>query len=125
MLLMCYSLGSRLQQYENLHVLQVEAMDLDGMASNLPERLEELGVRYDPVKLEAMFAHRKGELNRRAVRVAGSLGLFISAVVSDWALGKLHQNYKKRGKELAQLLSNLGPSFVKVFFPLLSCVGLL
>lgn len=50
----------------------------------------------------------------RALSVATRLGGFITSVVGDAALGNLEKNQRKRAVELRNLLSKLGPSFVKI-----------
>lgn len=79
-------------------------------------RLGTVGQKYEPELLEQMFANRKLDLNRRAVEVAGKLGLFISSVAGDLVLGSQNdeKNQQKRAKELTRTLSDLGPSFVKL-----------
>jgi predicted unusual protein kinase regulating ubiquinone biosynthesis (AarF/ABC1/UbiB family) len=94
--------------------LQVQAMRVgDG---DLERYLESLGQNYDPALLEQMFSRRKLDLNKRAVEVAGKLGLFISSLAGDFVLGahKVEKNQHKRAKQLTRTLSDLGPSFVKL-----------
>eukprot|EP00955_Chlamydomonas_euryale_P001019 11891-Chlamydomonas_euryale.AAC.1 len=50
----------------------------------------------------------------RALLVTTKLGGFITAVASDYALGRLEANARKRAVELRELLGSLGPSFVKI-----------
>ena len=94
--------------------MQIQAMEVDDLAENLPEKLAELGADYDPDKLADMFAHKRGELSSRAVAVSGALGLFLSAIMRDWATGSLQRNNSRRASELMRMLTRLGPSFVKL-----------
>lgn len=89
-------------------------MELDSLPDEVPRYLQQLGQNYDHEVLEAMFSKRQSDVSTRAVRVVGALGVFISAVASDAALGKLEVNAARRGKELAQLLASNGAAFVKV-----------
>lgn len=50
----------------------------------------------------------------RAVRIAASLGGFIAKVLGDYTLGSFDRNAPLRAAELRNLLSGLGPSFVKI-----------
>lgn len=84
------------------------------MAENFPQKLTALGVNYDPEVLASMFSSRRGELNSRVFVVAGTLGVFVSAVMRDWVTGQLERNYDRRGQQLASVLSGLGPAFVKL-----------
>jgi predicted unusual protein kinase regulating ubiquinone biosynthesis (AarF/ABC1/UbiB family) len=53
------------------------------------------------------------ELAARSVRVAASLGGFITRVLADLASGSLEANAPLRARQLRSVLSGLGPSFVK------------
>ncbi|KAI8476423.1 MAG: ABC1 family-domain-containing protein [Monoraphidium minutum] len=92
----------------------VDAMQLDRLGPELPQLLVELGIRYDPDKLAAVLDSKWPQVYGRAVRIATSLGGFIAKVVSDYALGAIETNAPKRSLELRNLLSGLGPSFVKI-----------
>jgi len=61
-----------------------------------------------------MFKDRKGEVYARAFMVSGTLGAFVSSIVRDWATGSLIRNSERRSRELTNVLTRLGPSFVKV-----------
>ena len=89
-------------------------MELESLPAEVPRYLQQLGQNYEPEVLEAMFSNRRMDLNARAVRVVGALGIFISAVAGDAALGKLEENAALRGKQLADLLAANGAAFVKV-----------
>eukprot|EP00873_Tetraselmis_striata_P044616 jgi/Tetstr1/464880/TSEL_009617.t1 len=92
----------------------VDAMELDTLTPDMPALLQELGVSYDPDRLASALAPRSGELNARAVKVATTLGLFLSRVARDYATGRLEQNMERRAGQLRKVLSDLGPSFVKI-----------
>ena len=89
-------------------------MEIEDLEQNLPERLSELGANYDPDALAAMFAHKRGEISARAVAVSGALGMFLSKIMRDWATGSLEYNSELRARQLMQMLTRLGPSFVKL-----------
>ena len=93
-----------------LHRMPPACLQVDAM------NVESLGQNYDPALLERMFENRKLDLNSRAVEVAGKLGLFISSLAGDFVLGAqtVERNQPKRAKELTRILSDLGPSFVKL-----------
>jgi len=92
----------------------VDAMELDSLTPDMPVLLQELGVSYDPDRLASALAPRSGELNARAVKVATTLGLFLSRVGQDFATGRLEKNMERRACELRKALGDLGPSFVKI-----------
>ncbi|GBF89170.1 aarF domain-containing protein, chloroplastic [Raphidocelis subcapitata] len=92
----------------------VEAMRLDTLSPDLPQLLIEMGIRYDPDKLAAVLASKWPQVYGRAVRIAASLGGFIAVAARDAALGASERNAPERADELRNLLSGLGPSFVKI-----------
>lgn len=93
---------------------QIPAIGVHSSADDLPRQLAELGASYEPERLAAMFAGRRGELASRALVVTGALGGFASALARDWATGSLARNMGRRAEQLARTLSKLGPLFVKV-----------
>lgn len=91
----------------------VDAMELSTLTPDLPQLLAEMGVRYDPDRLAAALSSRPTELAARSVKVATSLGGFITRLLADMASGSLEANTPQRAKQLRTVLSTLGPSFVK------------
>ncbi|MEW5298504.1 MAG: hypothetical protein WDW36_001619 [Sanguina aurantia] len=92
----------------------LEAMQMDQLTPEMPELLREMGVNYDPQRLAAVLSKRWPVVYSRAILIATSLGGFVAAVASDVALGNVEVNMAKRAGELRDLLSGLGPSFVKI-----------
>ncbi|MEW5308834.1 MAG: hypothetical protein WDW38_000764 [Sanguina aurantia] len=89
-------------------------MQMDQLTPEMPELLREMGVNYDPQRLAAVLSKRWPVVYSRAILIATSLGGFVAAVASDVALGNVEVNMAKRAGELRDLLSGLGPSFVKI-----------
>ena len=89
-------------------------MELSSLTPDLPALLADMGACYDPERLAAALADRPGDLAARALRVATSLGGFITLVVADVASGSLEGNAATRAVQLRRALTQLGPSFVKV-----------
>lgn len=70
--------------------------------------------RYDPNSAAAYFAERPGAVLFRALdimRITLRLGV---AVLIDWRLGRLEEREEKRAQQLLGVLTELGPTFVKV-----------
>lgn len=84
------------------------------MAKDVPAMLRELGVHYDPERLAEMFRDRRSVVYGRALTVSGAVGGFVAALLRDWAVGALESNAPRRARQLARMLSGLGPSFVKI-----------
>ncbi|KAL3145629.1 hypothetical protein ABBQ32_003173 [Trebouxia sp. C0010 RCD-2024] len=80
----------------------------------IPELLRELGIKYDPDRLAQVLKTRPGKVRARAVQITASVGAFMARLLRDYATGSLEQNMHKRAVQLRELLTKLGPSFVKV-----------
>lgn len=89
-------------------------MQLTTLTPELPGLLEEMGMQYEPDRLAASLSQRPTDLAARAIRVAASLGGFITSVLADFASGQLESNTVSRAKQLRKVLGGLGPSFIKV-----------
>ncbi|PNW84782.1 hypothetical protein CHLRE_03g158500v5 [Chlamydomonas reinhardtii] len=92
----------------------VQAMELDMLTPDMPLLLKEMGINYDPEKLNAALAQSWPQVYSRAVQVSATLGGFIAAVARDYALGQFESNMPVRAKELRTLLGRLGPALVKI-----------
>lgn len=92
----------------------VEAMQLNTLTPELPQLLRDMGVKYEPERLAASLSQRPAELTRRSFKVAALLGGFLTAALADAASGQLYSNAGKRSAQLRKVLSDLGPSFIKV-----------
>lgn len=89
-------------------------MQLDTLTPELPRLFAEMGVKYEPERLAEALSSRPTQLTGRAVSVAVSLGGFLTAILRDAATGSLESNAPKRAKQLCNVFSGLGPSFIKV-----------
>jgi hypothetical protein len=70
--------------------------------------------KYDPITARRYFDKRPLEVLSRGVQVTLLSGAFLLALGGDWLGGKLETNAEKRAVELSELLTKLGPSFIKV-----------
>lgn len=70
--------------------------------------------RYDAAAARAYFDNRLGAVVARGVQVAALSTKFGLALLSDYIGGKLNENAEQRAMELATLLTELGPSFIKI-----------
>lgn len=70
--------------------------------------------RYDPNIARAYFDQRPLEVIARAVEIAVKSTTFGLALLKDIANKEWEKNEEKRGLELAQLLTELGPTFIKI-----------
>lgn len=82
--------------------------------TDIPELLRELGIKYDPDRLAEVLKSRRGQVRSRAVQVTATVGAFVARILKDYATGSVEANMRKRAVQLRELLTKLGPSFVKV-----------
>jgi aarF domain-containing kinase len=92
----------------------VSALELNSLTPQLPQLLAEMGVSYDPERLTAALMTRPMQLTARSFSVATKLGGFITMVLADMASGTVETKAPKRAAQLKRILTELGPSFVKV-----------
>ncbi|KAL0045149.1 hypothetical protein WJX82_010101 [Trebouxia sp. C0006] len=89
------------------------AMDIK-QKTDIPELLRELGIKYDPDRLAEVLSSRRGQVRSRAVQITATVGAFVARILKDYATGSVEANMRKRAVQLRELLTKLGPSFVKV-----------
>lgn len=70
--------------------------------------------RYDPNAARAYFDQRPLDVVARAVEIAVKSTAFGLALLKDKTNNEWEKNEEKRGLELAQLLTELGPTFIKI-----------
>jgi predicted unusual protein kinase regulating ubiquinone biosynthesis (AarF/ABC1/UbiB family) len=69
--------------------------------------------RYDPVAAQQYFRTRPLEVAGRAVGLLTQSAGFGASLASDFVAGKLEENADKRALDLVDLLTDLGPTFIK------------
>ena len=62
------------------HALQLDAMNLGTLLPEMPQLLSDMGVSYDPHRLAAVLGRRRLAINLRALRIAATLGGFITSL---------------------------------------------
>lgn len=89
-------------------------MELSTLTPDLPDLLNEMGIAYDPERLALALANRNMELAGRSFKVATSVGGFMAKIIADVSWGSVETNAGRRAVQLKKILTNLGPSFIKV-----------
>ena len=71
--------------------------------------------RYDPDAVARLYRGRPRQLLRRLWQTLMPIGAFLLAVVTDRLTGGLRQEQqiRRRGRQLCELLTQLGPAFIK------------
>ena len=70
--------------------------------------------RYDAVASADHYRFRLLTVIWRALSVALMLGSFVTGLLLDRALGRTDINEARRASQLRQILTDLGPTFIKV-----------
>ncbi len=71
-------------------------------------------LRYDPQEIARQYRHRPWIAWGRALKIIGGFCKFIFCLKWDEWQDRVEQNQTKRAIQLRQLLTRLGPSFIKV-----------
>ena len=75
---------------------------------------DELPLYYDPELIAQYWSKRPAATAQRVVQLLGIAGGFISGVVSDIALKKTEENSVKRAIQLRDIVTSLGPAYIKL-----------
>ncbi|MDJ0617619.1 MAG: AarF/ABC1/UbiB kinase family protein [Calothrix sp. MO_192.B10] len=71
-------------------------------------------LRYDPQAIARHYGYRPWLAWARALKIVGGLGKFVFSLKWDEWRNQVEQNQAKRATELRELLTRLGPTFIKV-----------
>jgi predicted unusual protein kinase regulating ubiquinone biosynthesis (AarF/ABC1/UbiB family) len=69
---------------------------------------------YDPLVIGRYYRWRFWTIGWRILQISWWLGTFVLGLQSDLWLGREEQNQPRRASQLRQVLTNLGPTFIKV-----------
>ncbi|MGK7917500.1 MAG: ABC1 kinase family protein [Prochloraceae cyanobacterium] len=70
--------------------------------------------RYDPEVIKAYYRQRPLEVFRRFINIISPLIFFTLSLWWDKLRGKSTQNERRRAIELKEILTNLGPAYIKI-----------
>ena len=95
-------------------------MNLGTLLPEMPQLLSDMGVSYDPHRLAAVLGRRRLAINLRALRIAATLGAFITSLAkvrieagARWSSGTsavLHSRASARGADGKTTERGEGPS---------------
>ncbi len=88
---------------EHLKSVQVNALDPESVA-----------LQYDPETISAYYGRRPLQVLGRAFSIFWTFLLFIVAIWWDRRTGQVERNQLKRAVWLREILTNLGPAYIKV-----------
>jgi predicted unusual protein kinase regulating ubiquinone biosynthesis (AarF/ABC1/UbiB family) len=70
--------------------------------------------RYDPDAIARFYRWRPWKIIWRSLRVAWMFGWFVWGIQLDKTMGQTEENMPLRAMQLRKLLTNLGPTFIKI-----------
>ncbi|MFB2837436.1 ABC1 kinase family protein [Floridanema evergladense] len=83
-------------------------------AQTVAPELEAETIRYDPEAIAQHYGRRLLLVWRRCLAIVWPSTIFAFSLWWDRRLGKINQNQQKRAIQLKQLLTNLGPAYIKI-----------
>jgi predicted unusual protein kinase regulating ubiquinone biosynthesis (AarF/ABC1/UbiB family) len=75
---------------------------------------EPAALRYDPVEIEAYYRRRPFEVLARLIKIISRFLWFVVGIRWDKFTNRDIQNRRRRAIQLRELLTNLGPAYIKV-----------
>ncbi|MBD3883009.1 AarF/ABC1/UbiB kinase family protein [Phormidium tenue FACHB-886] len=73
-----------------------------------------VALRYDPVAIAALYRRRLLQVWGRIFNVFWTFLLFVSSLWWDKQTGRIEQNQGKRAAKLREILTRLGPAYIKI-----------
>lgn len=108
----------QLQKTANPEILEVEAetSPLEPFPSVPPgfERRTTDGPRYDPEAIAARYGKRPLQVWRRQLKIVWNLGIFALSLWWDKKTNGRVKNERKRAVQMREIITQLGPAFIKV-----------
>ncbi|MGD1715973.1 ABC1 kinase family protein [Dapis sp. BLCC M172] len=104
---------------KKLDTVEVEAMQLKNIDTEIPKsqnppETAENALRYDPEAITAIYSKRPLQVWKRRISILWTFVLFASSLWLDKITGNATKNERKRAIWLREILTNLGPAFIKV-----------
>ena len=102
---------------KKLDTVEVEAMHMDTdtlKSQNPPERTDNNTLHYDPDAITAFYNKRPLKVWKRQIGILWTFVLFAFSWWLDKVTGNATKNERKRAIWLREILTNLGPAFIKV-----------
>jgi predicted unusual protein kinase regulating ubiquinone biosynthesis (AarF/ABC1/UbiB family) len=87
---------------------------VDSSLDAKPARSDTLSQRYDPAAIARYYRWRPLPVVSRALQVAGRFLWFLGALLLDRWTQRIEENLPRRAMQLRQLLTHLGPTFIKI-----------
>eukprot|EP00877_Chromochloris_zofingiensis_P007733 jgi/Chrzof1/3212/Cz12g16050.t1_COQ8 len=121
------SVRSQMEQDEQLNILMAgfrgsNLSDADFATADVSMALmdvsaddaEQLPLVYDPATIAAYWGRRPTSVIKRILQLLGISGSFLSKLLSDVMTNKLKENEVSRAIELRNIVTSLGPAYIKL-----------
>ncbi len=93
---------------------ELDSMPLPAAPPKAATVAEPAALRYDPVEIEAYYRRRPFEVLARLIKIISRFLWFVVGIRWDKFTNRDIQNRRRRAIQLRELLTNLGPAYIKV-----------
>ncbi|BBN12396.1 aarF domain-containing kinase [Marchantia polymorpha subsp. ruderalis] len=90
---------------------KLRLVEVDGSGADGEEKLPLI---YDPVTIAAYWGKKPGAVATRIAQLLGVAGGFLSGIAMDIITKKVKENEVKRAIELREIVTSLGPAYIKL-----------
>ena len=92
--------------------VQMKVVDVDKFAAGGED--DRLPLYYDPEPIAVYWRRRPAAVAQRIVQLLSIAGGFITGIVSDIVRGETEKNSVKRAIQLREIVTSLGPAYIKL-----------
>lgn len=85
---------------------------LNSTSSDDPD--DQLPLTYDPEAIADYWGVRPVSVVSRVLQLGAISSTFVSGLLWDWATGQLKNNEVRRAIEIRQIVTSLGPAYIKL-----------
>jgi len=104
--------GSNIDQSDFAEAnVEMKVIDFEKYNNNFEDQLP---LTYDPEAIERYWSKRSGAVVQRAFQLFTIGGGFISGLVSDYLMKRTEENSVKRAIQLREIVTSLGPAYIKL-----------
>jgi len=94
--------------------VKMQLVDVGKYASQDGDATDSLPQEYDPEIIAAYWGRRPGAITTRIFQLMGIAGGFLGGLALDAARGKVRENEVKRAIQLRNIITSLGPAYIKL-----------
>lgn len=94
--------------------IETDAITVEDSVEEAEPEIDDFAIRYDPIAIANHYRSRFLEVWGRLLTIVWKFGFWYFKVWSDRKLGQSDRNERKRAVRLRDILTELGPAFIKV-----------